>query len=208
MDLSLYIKNCYSSLPVLRNYNFPWEITSNLTQVIALLLSELSGSEFDIKNNIAIHKSATIEENVTVKEYSIIGKKSIVKSGSYLRSGVYIGEGVVIGANCEIKQSIIFNQSSVAHLNYVGNSIIGEDVNMEAGSILANHFNERENKEIKVVMEGSIVDTDTVKFGSLLGDNSRIGANAVLNPGTILHRGAIVGRLVHIDQIAEKTSEV
>lgn len=164
MDLSLYIKNCYSSLPVLRNYNFPWEITSNLTQVIALLLSELSSSEFDIKNNIAIHKSATIEENVTIKKYSIIGEKSIVKSGCYLRGGVYIGEKIVIGANCEIKQSIIFNQSSVAHLNYVGNSIIGEDVNMEAGSILANHFNERENKEIKVVIEGSIVDTEYCKI--------------------------------------------
>ena len=202
MNLSSYIKNCYSELPALKDYEFPWEVTANLTKVIRLLLSELPDPEFNIEKNVAIHKSANIEDNVTIKEYSIIAENSVVKSGAYLRGGVYIGKEVVIGANCEIKQSIIFNQSRIAHLNYVGNSIIGEDVNLEAGSILANHFNERDNKEIRVVIDGSMINTDTIKFGSLLGDKSRIGANAVLNPGTILKSGTVIGRLVHVDQIS------
>lgn len=206
LDLSLYIQNCYSRLPVLKDYEFPWEVTSNLVEIIEKLLSRLPDSEFEVKNNIAVHKSAIVEENVIIKEYSIIGKRSIVKAGAYLRGGVYIGDEVVIGANCEIKQSIIFNESRIAHLNYVGNSVIGEDVNMEAGSILANHFNERENKNIQVVIGGAIVDTNVTKFGSLVGDKSRIGANAVLNPGTVLAGRSIVGRLVHMDQIEEKKS--
>lgn len=207
MDISLYIKNCYSWLPILKEYKFPWEAITNLESIIGVLLSAPPGPGFEIKDKIAIHKSAIIEENVVIKEYTIIGENSVVKSGSYLRNGVYVGKEVTIGANCEIKQSIIFNKSSIAHLNYVGNSVVGENVNMEAGSILANHFNERENKEIQVVIGGSVIDTNTVKFGSLVGDGSRIGANAVLNPGTILSSGAIVGRLVHIDQMAEKKSK-
>lgn len=207
MDISLYIKNCYSGLPILKDYKFPWEAITNLESMIGVLLSAPPGPGFEIKDKVAIHKSAIIEENVVIKEYTIIGENSVVKSGSYLRNGVYVGKEVTIGANCEIKQSIIFNKSSIAHLNYVGNSVVGENVNMEAGSILANHFNERENKAIQVVIGGSVIDTNTVKFGSLVGDGSRIGANAVLNPGTILSRGDIVGRLVHIDQMAEKKSK-
>lgn len=45
---------------------------------------------------------------------------SVVKAGSYLREGVYIGRNASVGANCEIKQSIIFHESRIAHLNYVG----------------------------------------------------------------------------------------
>lgn len=204
MNISGYIKKFYSEFPKLRGYGNPWTITSDMVKLITLFLTELPASEFDIKNNIAIHKSATIEENVIIKEYSIIREKSIVKSGAYIRNGVYIGKEVLIGANCEVKQSIIFDKSRIAHLNYVGNSIIGEDVNLEAGAILANHFNERENKRIFVNIENSIIDTNSTKFGSLVGDNSRIGANAVLNPGTILNCNSVVGRLVHIDQITSR----
>ena len=204
MDLSTYIKNYYSEFSYAKQYEFPWDIISNLEQVIESVLSQLPSSEFKIKNGIAIHHSAIIEKNVSLKQNTIIGKMSIVKSGAYIRSGVYIGKEVSIGANCEIKQSIIFNKSRIAHLNYVGNSIIGEDVNIEAGAILANHFNEFKNKKIQVVIDNSIINTHVTKFGSLVGDRSRIGANSVLNPGTILKRDSIIGRLVHLDQLKEK----
>lgn len=201
MNLSTYINNCYLEIPLLKKYKFPWNIITNLNQIVEFIIqNELSDSEFNVKNGIAIHKSAIIENNVTIKENTIVGKNSIIKSGAYLRNGVLIGKGVNIGANSEIKQSIIFSKSRVAHLNYVGNSIIGEDVNLEAGSILANHFNEFKNKKIQVMIEDKILNTGVTKFGSLIGDESRIGANAVLNPGTILDRKTMIGRLVHVDQ--------
>ncbi len=207
MDIQQYISNCYAEIPELKSHENPWDIIDGLRPLIERLLSNLSNTEFEIKNNIAIHKSAIVEANVAIKEYSIIGEKSLVKSGAYLRDSVYIGKEVSIGANCEVKQSIIFNKSRIAHLNYVGNSIIGEDVNLEAGSILANHFNEYKNRSIRVVVDGSIVDTKTMKFGALLGDCSRIGANAVLNPGTILKGNSVVGRLTHVDQLKEAASD-
>ena len=206
MNLSTYIKNFYTGFPQLKDYNYPWDIITDLNQIVELLIQKLSKNNFKIKNGIAVHNSAIIEDNVTIKDNTIIGEKSTVKSGAYIRGGTYIGREVNIGANSEVKQSIILNNSRIAHLNYVGNSIIGENVNLEAGSILANHFNEFKNKKIQVLINDSIVATNVSKFGSLVGDESRIGANSVLNPGTILKRNSIIGRLVHVDQLLEKHS--
>jgi NDP-sugar pyrophosphorylase family protein len=204
MDLSKYIKNIYSKFIYAKQFENPWDIITNLSQIIESIQSQLPKSEFKIKNGIAIHHLAIIENNVSLKKNTIIGEKSIIKSGAYLRSGVFIGKGVTIGTNCEIKQSIIFDKSRVAHLNYIGNSILGEDVNIEAGAILANHYNEKKNKKIQVVVNNSIIDTSVTKFGSLIGDHSKIGANSVLNPGTILESNSIVGRLVHVHQLLQK----
>ena len=156
---------------------------------------------YRVEDQVSIHETALVENGVTLKPNTIIGPRCRVKSGSYLRNGVYLVSDVAIGANCEIKQSILFKNSRAAHLNYIGNSLIGKDVNFEAGSILANHFNEREDKNIRVSISGKVVETNVVKFGSLIGDHSRIGANSVLNPGTILPARSIVPRLKHVDQL-------
>lgn len=74
-------------------------------------------------------------------------------------------------------------------------------MNFEAGSICANHYNERTDKDIFVKYRDQIIATNSNKFGSLVGDHSRIGANAVLSPGTILEKRSIVKRLELIEQI-------
>ncbi|MBK5278418.1 MAG: LpxA family transferase, partial [Bacteroidia bacterium] len=89
----------------------------------------------------------------------------------------------------------------LAHFNFIGDSIVGSNINFEAGSITANHFNERESKNISVLMNGQRVDTKQQKFGALVGDGSKIGANAVLSPGTILEPSSIVRRLELVDQL-------
>lgn len=202
-DISDFISGFYRELPHIAKHESPWNIITQLENILRLRLAELSSDEYDITDEVAVHKSACIENGVTFKKPAIVGKDCLVKAGAYFRSGVYLCADVGIGANCEIKQSIIFPKSRIAHLNYVGNSIIGNDVNLEAGSVLANHFNEHKNTIVPVVLDNTIVDTGVTKFGSLLGDYCRIGANAVLNPGTILSKGSIVGRLEHVDQLKE-----
>jgi len=201
MDLAVFIKDIYHNFPMLPRELPPWEIIINLENTLEKLLSKLESNYYRITNQVAIHETALVENGVTLKPNTIIGPYCTIKSGSYLRNGVYLVSDVVIGANCEIKQSILFKNSRAAHLNYIGNSMIGEDVNFEAGSILANHFNEREDKNIRVYIEGKVVETNVVKFGSLIGDHSRIGANSVLNPGTILPAKSIIPRLKHVDQL-------
>ena len=157
-------------------------------------------SVYKTENGIAIHKSATVEQGVVLKAPIIISANCFVGAHAYLRGGVFLDEGVTVGPGCEIKSSFIFSTTTIAHFNFIGDSIIGSKVNFEAGAHTANHFNERTDKRISVFFNSKIIETNTEKFGALVGDNSKIGANAVLSPGTILPKNSIVKRLELVEQ--------
>ena len=180
--------------------DLPWLIIQNLEPIIFEKIKFLS-DDFEVNNGIAIHKTAIVEKNAILKAPLIIEENCFVAANACLRNGVFLSKNVKIGMGVEIKSSIILNNSAIAHFNFIGDSIIGENVNFEAGSITANHFNERENKEIFVKIDDNIINTKVVKFGSLVGDFSKIGANSVLSPGTILKKNSVVKRLELIEQI-------
>lgn len=180
----------------------PWQLAGNAAPHLLALLPYLS-DDYVMRDQVAIHKTAMLESGVTIKGPAIIGPGTMVATGAYLRDGVWLDDECRIGPGSEIKSSFIFARSALPHFNYVGNSIVGEDVNCEAGSIVANHYNERQNKQISVRHRGMIIATGVTKFGSLIGDGSRIGANAVLSPGTILPPASIVPRLGLVDQSVE-----
>jgi bifunctional N-acetylglucosamine-1-phosphate-uridyltransferase/glucosamine-1-phosphate-acetyltransferase GlmU-like protein len=92
------------------------------------------------------------------------------------------------------------SHTHIAHFNFVGDSLIGSHVNFEAGAIVCNHWNERSDKQIRLAYNGQIIETGTEKFGALIGDGCKIGANAVLSPGTILAKNTIVSRLELVEQ--------
>lgn len=146
------------------------------------------------------HKSAIVETGAILKPPVIVNAKSFIGAHAYLRGGVFIGEAVVIGPGCEIKSSVIGDHSSIAHFNFIGDSLIGSYVNFEAGAVTANYHNDKRDKHIYSVYNSNVIDTGLEKFGSLVGDHSKIGANAVLSPGTILPRHTIIGRLQLVNQ--------
>jgi acetyltransferase-like isoleucine patch superfamily enzyme len=76
---------------------------------------------------------------------------------------------------------------------------------MEAGAVVANHYNERRDKEINTYVRGQEIRTGVNKFGALIGDHSRLGANSVLSPGTVLERKAVVARLALINQALQSS---
>lgn len=200
MKLDKYIKNCYIFLPLLTSYEFPWKITSSSDNIIEQIILNLSSKEYKITWNIAVHKTAIIEQWAIIKEYSIIWKNCSLASWSYLRNWVYLGENVIIWPGVEIKSSFIFNKSRIAHFNFIGDSIIGENVNFEAWSIIANHFNE-DNRDIELLFENWIINSNTKKFGAIVGDNSKIWANSVLAPWSVLLPWKIVERLEYYKQL-------
>jgi NDP-sugar pyrophosphorylase family protein len=199
IKVSEFISDFPISLPI-TNEMTPWGIVNEIEEIIKLLIENLDG-EFYIEHGIAIHKTALIEKGVTMKAPVIINAHCKIGANAYFRQGVFLDESIKIGPGSEIKSTVICSQSAIAHLNYIGNSIIGGRVNFEAGSIAANHYNERSEKQISVKYRGEIVATGSTKFGSLVGDDSKIGANAVLSPGTILEKNSIVKRLELIEQI-------
>ncbi len=193
-----YIENIKTKFPQIDNLQ-PWEIIDNLEDILLQSIKTLDNN-YTIENNIAIHKTATIEQGVIFKGTIIISENCFVGANAYLRGPIFMSNSVKVGPSSEIKQSLIFDNSAIAHFNYIGNSIIGVNINFEAGSICANHFNEKLDKRIFIKHNNQIIDTKTEKFGSLVGDNSKIGANAVLSPGTILEKNSIVKRLELIEQ--------
>ena len=112
-----------------------------------------------------------------VKGPAIIGAECFIANGAYLRGGVWLDERCIIGPGSELKSSFVFSGSKLAHLNFVGDTILGSDVNLEAGSVIANHRNERIDKQIRVRIGAMLHSTGVEKFGALVGDRVRIGAN-------------------------------
>ena len=202
IDIKDFISNIPSFLQT-EKYSLPWEITARIKEIIEGIIPNL-GADFKIENGIAIHKSVVLEHGITLKRPIIIMDKCQVGANAYLREGVFLDSSVKIGPSSEIKSSILLSNTKIAHLNYIGNSIVGRNVNFEAGSIAANHYNERTEKRIRVRFKNQIIDTGLEKFGALIGDNSRIGANGVLSPGTLLEKGSVVKRLELIEQLKEK----
>jgi UDP-N-acetylglucosamine diphosphorylase / glucose-1-phosphate thymidylyltransferase / UDP-N-acetylgalactosamine diphosphorylase / glucosamine-1-phosphate N-acetyltransferase / galactosamine-1-phosphate N-acetyltransferase len=196
LNIKHYIQRFPDEFP---SHLMPWAITKDIPRWLDEITKSLD-SNYSVKNSIAIHKTANIEEHVILKGPLIIGPRCFIGSHAYLRGGVFLDENVSIGPGCEVKSSYLFSGTCLAHFNFVGDSILGSSVNMEAGSIVANHFNEREDKTIHVRINGKLQATDSTKFGALIGDGTKIGANAVLSPGTILSPMSIVKRLELIQQ--------
>ncbi|OHX11353.1 LpxA family transferase [Chromobacterium sphagni] len=178
----------------------PWQWLQQLPRRLSQCLDRLPADEWRVEGEAAIHRSAQLDPGVVLKGPAWIGPNCRIAAHAYLRGGVVLCRGAAVGPGCEIKTSIIGPGSRLAHFNFVGDSVLGRDVNLEAGAILANHWNERADKAIRLHFAGRTVEPGLEKLGALLGDHVRVGANAVLSPGTVLAPRAVVARLALVEQ--------
>ncbi len=176
----------------------PWEITCQARDLIAAQIQRLS-ADYIVEDGIAIHRTAIVEPNATLKGPVIIGENCFVANGCYLRGGVFLANDCIIGPSSEMKTVFMFEGSKIAHLSFVGDSIIGCRVNIEAGAMVANYRNEMTSKRIKFIWRGNLIDTGQDKFGALIADDVRLGANSVVAPGAILETGFKLKRLGLVD---------
>jgi bifunctional N-acetylglucosamine-1-phosphate-uridyltransferase/glucosamine-1-phosphate-acetyltransferase GlmU-like protein len=183
----------------------PWDFCTDIVAIIERSLEHLPSSYVRTASGSAVHETATVEPGAVLKPPCIIGENCFVAAYAYLRGGVWLGRNVILGPSVEVKSSVIGEGSKAAHFNFVGDSVIGRDVNIEAGAIVANYRNERADKEIICFDGERVIHTGREKFGSLIGDGCRIGANAVLAPGTILKPATVVPRLALVDQISGRS---
>lgn len=177
----------------------PWSLTASSEAVVRQLMTRLS-PDFLRHESVAIHRTATVESGATIKGPAIIGPSCFLAAGAYLRGGVWLEKSCTLGPGTELKSSFLFAGAKLAHFNFVGDSILGSGVNLEAGSIVANFRNERDDKTIVVRKDGRMIRTNVQKFGALIGDGAHIGANAVIAPGALIEPGRTVERLELVDQ--------
>jgi len=199
LSVPAYIADAFVRCPPLTDYTTPWDMCAHAVEVVRAVLRTL-GAEFAVAGEVAVHRGAVVEAGAVIRGPAVVSDGCVIGAHAYLRDGVFLDREVRVGPSCEVKASFVFRGSALAHLNYVGNSLIGAKANLEAGAVLANRFNEREDKRISVVASGRLISTGVEKFGALVGDDSRIGANAVTTPGTLLPPRSIVRRLELVDQ--------
>lgn len=181
----------------------PWALTQQSADIVRRLLRELSLEEYVVRDEIALHRTSIVEAGAILKAPLILGPHCLVASGAYLRGGNWIDAKSTFGPGAELKSSFVFAGTKLAHFNFVGDSILGEGVNLEAGSVICNYRNEWVDKEIRVRLDEAVLRTGHDKFGALVGDGCRIGANAVLAPGTILV--SVIRDYRHIPYIARES---
>lgn len=177
----------------------PWKATTEASAIVKAFVAS-ADADFVLKDECAVHRSSKIESGAALKGPCYIGPNCFVSSSALLRGGVWLEADNIIGPGCELKTVFMFSNSKAAHLNFVGDSVIGRDVNIEAGAMLANYRNEKADKTICFHYDGKLIETGVTKFGAIVGDHARIGANAVIAPGAALAAGTIVGRLQLVDQ--------
>ncbi len=180
----------------------PWSLTANALEIVHALVAAC-GSDYEVRGDIAVHSSAQVETGASLKGPLLIGPGCFVASTALLRGGCWLERGCIIGPSAELKSSFVFRNSKLAHLNFVGDSVLGAEVNIEAGAMIANYRNERAEKIIRIATAQGLVETGVDKFGAMAGDGTRIGANSVIAPGALLQPRTIVQRLALVDQGAQ-----
>lgn len=132
--------------------------------------------ETEIAPDVIIYPCTYIEGK------NIIGKDCKIGPFARLRGGVELGEGVKIGNFVEIKNSKIKNHTNVSHLSYIGDSELGSNVNIGAGTITANYNHATKEKFRTVVKDGASTGSNSVLVAPVeLGEQSSIGAGTVVS---------------------------
>jgi UDP-N-acetylglucosamine diphosphorylase / glucose-1-phosphate thymidylyltransferase / UDP-N-acetylgalactosamine diphosphorylase / glucosamine-1-phosphate N-acetyltransferase / galactosamine-1-phosphate N-acetyltransferase len=173
--------------------HYAWEALKKIESYLASVKKQSPPPRFPgatIGDRVIIGAGTVVEPGVMIKGPAIIGQNCQIRHNAYIRENVIVGDGCVVGNSSELKNALLFNGAQVPHFNYIGDSILGHKAHTGAGVICSNLKSLPGNVTIPV--DGVPLDTGLRKFGALIGDGADVGCNSVLNPGSILGRGAII----------------
>ena len=172
----------------------PWELIEVNEELIGDLKTQIKGK---VENGVHIHgelylgEGSVIKAGVYIEGNVYIGKNCDVGPNCYIRGNTYFGDNVHVGNAVEIKNSIIMENTNVSHLSYVGDSIIGSNCNIAAGTNIANlRF---DNATIKTKIKDSIEDSGRRKLGAIIGDSVKTGINSSFSPGVKVGSNSTIG---------------
>ncbi len=192
-------KNHIVSAVVLDQYSWldigrPWDLLEANGLFLRRLATRIDG---EIEVGSRLTGPVVVERGAKVRSGSYIGGPVMIMSGAdvgpncFIRPFTTVGKNVRVGNSCEVKNSIIMNDTKIPHLSYVGDSIIGERCILGAGTTVANlRF---DHASIKMMIKDHLVDTGRRKLGVILGDDVETGVNCSLMPGVKVGSGARLG---------------
>ena len=169
-----------------------WIILEKFELATKELSQKIKGEVEDgviIKGNLVLGEGSLIKSGSRIEGNVFIGKNCVVGPNAYLRNGVVLGDNCFVG-NSEIKNSIILSGSKVPHFSYVGDSVIGRNCNLGAGTKIANL--RHDNNSVKVFVDGKKIDSSRRKLGALIFDDVKTGINSSINCGAVLTKSTLV----------------
>ena len=140
------------------------------------------GEKVKIQNNVKIFSFSHLE-NVKIENNVRVGPYARIRPGAILKSGSRIGNFV------EVKKSTIGQKSKVNHLSYIGDSMLGKDVNVGAGTITCNYDGVKKNKT-------------NIRDKVFIGSNSSLVAPVTINENSIIGAGSVITRNVRKKSLA------
>ncbi len=172
----------------------PWEWVAAIKPALAEFGSPPAREDLPVgvhcEGPVFLHPSVSLPHTCTLIGPAYIGAGTEIRPGAYVRGNVITGENCVLGNACEFKNCLLLDRVQVPHFSYVGDSVLGNGTHLGAGAVLANL--RLDQKPVGVRLESGSVATGMRKLGALMGDGAETGCNAVLQPGTILGRRAVV----------------
>ncbi len=170
---------------------YPWDlIRANELYVAGLTENDIRGevhSAAVVEGKVRVGAGTRILPGVFIEGNVVIGDNCKIGPNCYIRGNTSIGDGCHIGQSVEIKNSVILSNSNIGHLSYVGDSVLGEKVNLGAGTTVSNLRHDGKNHRSAV--DGEMIDTGRRKFGAIFGDGVHTGINTSIYPGRKLWPG-------------------
>ncbi len=160
------------------------------------------GKRVTISGDVLIEDGVKIFDGATIVGPAYIGQNSVVATNALVRDS-YLGEDCVIGFASEIARSV-FGDHVWTHSNYIGDSIIGDNVSFGAGSVTGNLRFDEGNIHVNVKEEK--MDSGTPKLGLIAGNNIRVGVNTSFMPGVKIGSDCLIGPGLIINQDLEAGS--
>ena len=141
-------------------------------------------------DEIELRPGSVIEPGALIKGPTIIGEYTDVRQGAYVRGSCLIGSRCVVGHTTEVKNAVMLPGAKAGHFAYIGDSVLGRNSNLGAGTKLANL--KIKGNEVLVRVGAEKVPTGLRKFGAILGDDVQTGCNSVTNPGTVVGKKSMI----------------
>ncbi|MFH1024885.1 MAG: hypothetical protein V1809_16010 [Planctomycetota bacterium] len=171
--------------------NHVWEVLKKIPDYAKKKLREIGpgmngrtiGAPF-VDLDVFIGEGTVVEHGAMIMGPTIIGRNCEIRKGAYIRGNVILGDKVVVGNSCEVKNALFHDEANVPHFAYVGDSVLGWKAHLGAGVKISNFKINRTMVSVKI--GDKTYETGLRKFGCIMGDESEIGCNCVINPGTLI----------------------
>jgi bifunctional UDP-N-acetylglucosamine pyrophosphorylase/glucosamine-1-phosphate N-acetyltransferase len=169
----------------------PWELLEANEWKLGDLDRRIEGevhADAELRGDVVVEEGALVESGVVVEGPALVRSGADIGPNAYVRGATLLAEDAHVGHGVEVKNSVVMVGAAVPHLSYVGDSLLGPNVNLGAGTQVANL--RHDDAPVRTTVKGERVSTGRRKYGVVAGPGAKTGVNTSLDPGVVLSAGA------------------